>query len=467
MDSIFNYQPTSTPWDKLISKQMIYGMEYRTLSPMRSMQEDLPQEICFELPTEGILLPGMGTRFHVETIFEKKAEGEAEWKPVEVAEAANVMLSANWFEKMIADVEVAGQNLDARVNFEMENYGGHLNTFHLAHMDPFLKKFLCYEDAHPGNGIALNSEDWDFEGKEWKRYASEVFKGRSFTFSWIPLNVWPFFQRGIDMNSRAVPLYLFDRLQVRLKMNEKSDSIFIKKTPDTNLASYRVRLTDVKLVLEMIRLNPNLQGRIPLPKKKASLSFQGPVRKMESERIPSGSLCYKKHFNRVKMPAGLLMFAISQNTTIGDAGKIGFLHHNIKNVQVSFNDALLYNSDVSPQTQNFNVAGPKEAFGRLTMPIGGIPVDWKLLSDGKLSGKDSKYAFPHVYVPLCYKLDQRLLPNSGFSPSMVQPGTLSVYTCFKEDADWPADFSLVYYIFYDDESLVFDAWSGKLACPYF
>jgi hypothetical protein len=250
---------------------------------------------------------------------------------------------------------------------------------------------------------------------------------------------------------------------VKLKLNDKRDKLFIKKS-DADENSYRVRLVDVRLALEIARLNPSLQGRLAL--KKPVLNFMGSVRRMDFERVTNGQLRVRKHFDRYKMPSALMVFAISQNTTYGDPGKIGFLKHNISNIQVSFNDALVFNSDISPQTPGYDVDGPKRALAKIVMPIGGIPLNWKEINQLRMKNNDDGYAFPHIYVPLCYRPNHRLLPSSGFSSAMLEPGTVTVSVDIQQGVELDKDYALVYYMFYDDISLSLDTKTKRLTCPY-
>ena len=448
---------TGTKWDKGITKQPVLGADFKVIKPTK---QDWMHSIEFDFPTQDVLIPGLGTRFHVEAIFEKRADGATEWKPLEATDADSVMLSANWFDKMITDVNVTSNVSSIKIHDEWIGFRGVLNTFLYAHMKPSQKKFLCFEEPHPGNAVGVSKSDWDFTGKVWKDYASHVFKEKSFKFSWIPLNVWPFHQDGLSCKS--VPLYAFPRMKVILNMSEKQDSLFTKKDAETNKTSYRVRIIDIVLAAEVARLNPMSHGK---PFKKGCLHYNGCVRKMDFDSMSASTHSHRKIMTGIKIPSGLLIFAVPIEATGGDASKMDFLKHNITNVRVCFNDEELYEHNPRGLEENFDVRAPKRAKLRLSLPIASVDMDPAKLNHKQIVSEDSNYSFPHIYVPLNHLKNQRILPNTGLTPSLQQPGKLSIFTS-HDVSETTSDYLLVYYALYDDVTLSLNTTNEKIEFPY-
>ena len=259
-----------------------------------------------------------------------------------------------------------------------------------------------------------------------------------------------------------MPLYALPNMKVILEMSDKQDSLFIKKNAETDQTSYRVRIKDIRFAAEVARLNPKYPGK---PIKNGILHYNGCVRKMDFETKPASNLCARKSMTGVKIPSGLLIFALPIEATGGDASKMNFLKHNITSVRVCFNDEELYDSKQPVEEDNFDVPAPKRLKMRLDVPMATVKMDPDKLNYKKISGKDSDYAFPHVYVSLNHLKDQRILPSTGLSSTLQKHGKLSVYTN-HDVSDTTNDYLLVYYALYDDATLSLNTTSKKVEFPY-
>jgi hypothetical protein len=81
--------------------------------------------------------------------FETRATDADEWAPVEAAEAANVLLTPNWFEMLIKSIDVFHNNQRISASDEACFIPAHLNAMLYAYMEPTAKKLLCPQPEHP------------------------------------------------------------------------------------------------------------------------------------------------------------------------------------------------------------------------------------------------------------------------------------------------------------------------------
>ena len=96
MDPRFEFQ-TPSPWQKDVPSQPLFGTEILEISAV-GREEANPRVVEFELPEQGILLPGINTKLLVKAQFQKeKADGTFEG--LTAADAVKVAVVPNWFEK--------------------------------------------------------------------------------------------------------------------------------------------------------------------------------------------------------------------------------------------------------------------------------------------------------------------------------------------------------------------------------
>ena len=114
-DPRFQFGSKTTDWTLAASKQPLKNTEIIVLEPRARVDRNgsyLTQPVEFDLPQNGqILLPGNRTRLYVKAIFEyKDGDSIPEWTAIPSSEASRVIISPNWFEKMIETMEIRGKN---------------------------------------------------------------------------------------------------------------------------------------------------------------------------------------------------------------------------------------------------------------------------------------------------------------------------------------------------------------------
>ena len=459
IDPRFDFESREIDWNSNISKQLLKYTRVQVLDPTYTLSTNNGSyldktDITFELPPFGTFLPGNLTRFYVEGIFEKKGTADVDWVAIPSTEASKVIVSPNWFEKLIEEVKLISEDgATMALNDELLYISPYINEMLYAHMHPELKSYLCKEDCHPGNGVTLKRSKWDFEGEDWKKYAPSIFKNSAFQFSYIPLNSWPFFQNGkfiLDEQHppRAINLALFQRGKVVMKFNtnfKNGENIFKKK--EGNEAEYRIRITNVKLALEMAEDNKN-----PFPNN-GILQYLGTSQRVKECNLQDNIAWIK--FENMTLPNSLLFFFLPKNVLSGivsykdETEQAGFRKHPLEVIQVRFNMQDLYCTN----TDRDAYLGLEQAItleNHLKYPIAGIPVDRNNTTLKQLLDDGTNYAFPHTYLRLSPGFNQRLMPATGKTDHLQDPGILDIKLTFTKNVAVNKDLAVFVYAFYDD-----------------
>ena len=459
IDPRFDFESREIDWNSNISKQLLKYTRVQVLDPTYTLSTNNgsyldKSDITFELPPFGTFLPGNLTRFYVEGIFEKKGTADVDWVAIPSTEASKVIVSPNWFEKLIEEIKLISEDgATMALNEEPLYISPYINEMLYAHMHPELKSYLCKEDCHPGNGVTLKRSKWDFEGEDWKKYAPSIFKNGTFQFSYIPLNSWPFFQNGkfiLDEQHppRAINLALFQRGKVVIKLNtnfKNGENIFKKK--EGNVAEYRIRITNVKLALEMAEDNKN-----PFPNN-GILQYLGTSQKVKECNLQDNIAWIK--FENMTLPNSLLFFFLPKNVLSGiltykdEVEQAGFRKHPLDNIQIRFNMQDLYCTN----TDRDAYLGLDQALtleNHLKYPIAGIPVDKNNTTLKQLLDDGTNYAFPHTYLRLSPGFNQRLMPATGKTDHLQGPGILDIKLTFTKNVAVNKDLAVFVYAFYDD-----------------
>lgn len=458
-DPRFQFGNNITDWTSEISRQPLKNTSIRVLVPKELLnaadESYLSDPVIFDLPQNGqILLPGNGTRLYIEGIFEMKAEGGTDWTAVPNSEASKVIVCPNWFEKILESVELCSINQTTqKLNRVPMGFSAYLNEMLYAHMDPDLKMLLCKEAAHTGHATTRNRSEWDYEGDAWKKYHPSIFKGGKFQFSYIPLDTWPLFQNGdfvldVENPPKAVDLSLFENGRIVVKWNRFACEHMFKKEVG-NTTEYRIRITDLKMAIEIGNLNQN----DPFPKK-ATLGYSGITKIAEYTPVEGNNATLM--FSSVKLPNSLLIFFLPQ-TVLCASSKYqdetefaGFRKHPLRNIAVKFRDEELYRNDPDNKHANLKLYDAIMLEDHWNFPIAGIPIDRQKLTLEQLLDDGTNYAFPHAYVRLSPGYHQRFIPAHGKISQYQEKGNLVVELKFSANSIIDKSLLVAAYALYDD-----------------
>ena len=470
-----SFPEMSFPW-RAGSKQRLLNSDYVLYDPVKQV-EDKPTNVEFELMSNQTFLFGPNTRFQFKvSIQEKESADSGEWKDATAADNADKMvMQPNFMGHLIKEIAVFHANNKLYTTDEARYISPYLDTFLYNYMDELGKKLLCPQPSHPGNGTPNTIGGWSYDdaGKEWAEYAKTILTGKAITFDYVPMHLFPFFQRAnflVD-NSFPSPLPITpgnDKLLVRMSFNEKFDNIFKKKVG--NEKQYRVVIDSIQLLVEQARLSPLYERS--LYAKKNLLPYAGVTKIMIAESIGASLLTHKARFQNVAFPEGLFVFALPQKCIAGtypyqeNADGNVFSQHNIEAIQLTYNSQPLYTRDPNISMVEDNFMEVKQMIDHLATPPFGVTMDPQkvTLNSVKSGGKNTTY--PHVYINLCNFNDKtRLVPLLNDGSVMAQNHDLDLTVNFKTGGA-TANVTYFFYLFYTDINMVLDLKNNKFYSPY-
>ena len=409
------------------NNQRIYNNTFHVLQPTSQVQEQ-PTQVDFYL-RDVLNLWGMGenTYFEIKGQFRSRTPADntkvppvpaSAWLGVDANDAANVIVTPNWWETLIRIKEAYNGQTLIRTSEEGQYLTPYVDAFKYNYMDPDQKKKLCMHSCHPGNGVPSKKGNWTFgEESEWNKYSKHIFLGpdKHIVFNWIPLDFFPFFQGAnyLEAEQLALPLpTLTQNMLLRFLFHEKPDHIF--KLKAGNIKEYKFSLSSFNLCYEKLQLNNNFQKSLLATK---HFHFPGVTRLSRQENITVGNSTYMATLQNVQFPEGVFIFAIPKDVVTGrynykdNTTNDVFLPHNIVSVSFSygskkfFTDAPDIGMITKPQIENKLVTDfrYRPPFG---LSIDKDKINLATVADG---GKNTPY--PHIYLSFCTDKDKsRLIP---------------------------------------------------------
>ena len=487
MDSRFVFE--DPPSWRTGTRQLLQGSEYEVIKPTKPVEEQ-PKQVEFELMSNNPILFGNASRFRIQGLFERKAApaaapaaGQAaaaapEWEPVPVEDAADIILAPNWFELMIQSVDIYHGNGVIRTHDEANFIPSMLNTYLYSRMDPNIKKFLCAEDAAPGNGVPSNAVKWEFASAEWTNYAAKVFTGDNILFHWIPLHVFPFFQSPnflLDpVTLKALPaLRNLGKITCRITFRDDLDCIWRKRVAANNTKSYRFKFNFIELGLEEARINPSLERQLfsPVGKNKL-LNYPGVTKIMKAETISNQVFFHNCKFESVPFPEGIFIFALPKKVIASTykysthtANDPVFKKHNIQNLSVEYDGEPL-----NLKQPHFGDLKDKQIqlkffLDHVANPPFGLEIDQSKLRRSDFENSFEFTNFPSVYLNLCTEGKQRLIPHLNSGAVLSKDCDLNIGIKFGGTGATD-DATYIVYLFYTDFSCVLDLKTRKFS-PYY
>ena len=458
------------------SKQHLLGSDYVLYDPVRQV-EDKPTNVEFELMSNQTFLFGPNTKFHFRlSIQEKETAITGEWKDAKAADNADiVVMQPNFLGHLIKEIAVFHANNKLFTTDEARYISPYVDTFLYNYMDELGRKLLCPQTSHPGNGTPKQIGDWSYnaDGKEWADYAKTVMTGKEISFDYVPMHLFPFFQRAnflVD-NSLPSPLPILpgnDKLLVRMSFNDKFDNIFKKKLGNEKL--YRVIIHSVQLMVEQARLSPLFERS--LYAKKSLLAYAGVTKVMIAESIGAGLLTHKARFQNVAFPEGLFVFALPQKCIAGTYpysentdGSV-FSQHNIEAIQLNYNSQPLYTRDPNISMVEDNYMEVKQMIDHLASPPFGVTMDHKRVSLNSIKSGGKNTPYPHAYINLCNFGDKtRLVPLLNDGSVLTTNHDLDLTINFKAGGA-TTNVTYFFYLFYTDINMILDLKNKKFYSPY-
>ena len=461
---------------KNAGRQSIFGYEFTEVQP--TTKTDSLYE--FDLnSSHNPLCFGVGTGFRVTMCLQTKAKGATDWTNFGPENAKTCSVIQNYFEHYIKALDVFHVNSQVKNHDLPPNIDTYLNTFILAHMDKRIRNRLAIGPAHPYHAVTVNKGDFKALGaganagtNSWTSYAAHVTGGK-FSFVYLPLNRWPFYQHqnyilGPEGGYSLIPIHLLGgRMQTRLLFKDTSDFLFKKITGDE--ADYRLNVSNVTLYLRELRLGPSTATT--LKSYKSTHYYRGLTLIGLVENIPTQTFTFRTSLNSIDLPEGLFIFCVDkrvvsstykyQNLSLDSV----FLDHNIKSIDVFF-DGQPYIT----KTSTFGIVNSEqmnlEKFDKFFYsPPFGFKCDESIL-DYKRIGLQQDYCFDNLWLDFTVNG-----PKSRFQPLNSEVANLTNKTADLQltmnfGATGAHDHSYIICAYYTDYSTSLDAKHKKFIRVY-
>ena len=454
------------------NQKKVLGCTYNVLKPLRPV-ESQPRELEFviEEKQDNVWAFGKNTRFRITGQFEVMTppEGQApliDWAGATAAEASNVIVAPNYFEKLIDSIDLFHGSNKVMTSKEVAYVGNYVNSFKYAYMDSDQKSLLCPSPAHPGNGIPSTTETnkgWDFaDGSEWKKYAPNIFNGEKLIeFSYVPLDLAPFFQNSNYFApgtcQKIVPFPLLERFLIRFKFTDRWDKIF--KIKDGVKKKYRFVLDDIVLVSDQLRLSKTFKST--LLNKRGLWPYQGLTKLSKFENIPGQSTSFKTTFQSVPMPQGIFVFAVKNKVISGleefkDFSGYMFEEHKIQQLSFDFDKEWFFTAQPNITSIGNDIIEEKLYFDYLSSPPFDLNMDKSKITLKTVKDGFKNTPFPHVYINLTIPGDtSRLIPFLSEGNILQKNADLDLTFTF-ETGGAPNNLAYIIYLYYTDNNLTLD-----------
>ena len=453
-------------------QQRLLGSDYVVIEPNNSLDE-VPTQVEFEINNSAPLLFGPMSKFQIRGHFDTRATDNDDWTVCSAAEASNVLLAPNWFEMLIKSVDVFHNNQRISASDEARFIPAHLNAMLYAYMEPTAKKLLCPQPVHPGYCVPVDKDSWKLDAEPYSSYAKRVFINLAFTFNYVPIFQFPFYQGSNFLTDgstpRMVPMQNLGKLSVRFTFFDKQDHIFRNKANHTK--KYRFVFDAFNLILEEARLAPTFERTLLSAKKQ--LAYPGVTRLQLVESIPGGTASFKTRFQDICMPESLFIFCLDKQVASGtykfstSTKENVFLPHNISSIDLSFDGKRF--SLKEPHLGNIgdDSLDSKTLFDHLAAPPFGVNLDSTVATYTKLRQGGENSAYPHIYIPLVhYSGDKnRLIPAMDDGSCVSKRADLNIDFKFARNNSTENAVYVIYAI-YTDVAIILDLKNKYFMSPY-
>jgi hypothetical protein len=453
-------------------QKKVLGCTYQVIKPLRPV-ENQPKQVEFVIDEkqENAWAFGKMTRFRITGKFQcmTPAEGNnpmIDWAGVPDTDADKVIVAPNFWEKLIEGIDLFHGNNKILTSNEVPFVSSFVNSFKYAYMDPKQKQLLCPSLSHPGNGIPTTieaSKGWDFTAdSQWRKFAPNLFKGeKNVSFSYVPMDVAPFFQNSNYFEEgtvqKIVPFPLLERFLIRFKFTDNWDKIF--KIASGNKKKYRFILDDFVLVSDQLRLSKTFKSA--LLNKRGLWPYQGVTRLSKFENIPKSATTWKTTFQSVSMPEGIFVFAI-KNTVISGLEEFKnftgqmFEQHNIQKLSFDFDKEWFYTAEPNITNIGDNIIEEKLFFDYLSSAPFNLNMDKSLITLENIKDGFKNTPFPHIFINLTIPGDtSRLIPFLSEGNILQKNADLDLTFTFEVNGA-PEGLAYIIYLYYTDNNLTLD-----------
>ena len=433
----FDY-PGPVKWMNDGGKQRIVSNIFQRLEPS-SRVDPVPTHIDFDLkdffnfwymgPNTYIEVKGQFQSCTPQDNTKEPPTPQTAWAGVAANDSANVVVEPNWFESLIKRIEVHHGGVAVYTSDEGASMSHLVNTYLYNYMNKDVKKKLCPQACHPGNGVPSKKGAWDIgEDTEWQHYSKSIFLGGTshVVFNWVPMHVFPFFQgkNYLENEPKLMPMPALKPMLVRFYLNDNPMSIFKKKANNKKL--YRFALSSFAICYEQVKLSTNAHRMLMSNK---VLEYPGVTRLTKRVTINTGDMSSVTTIPNIPMPESIFVFAVPkevpngtflyQNATTTDV----FLAHNITGVKFAYGNQNFFELEPHIGMITKTPIENKLVTDLRDYPPFGLMFDEEKINFDAVKDGAKNTPYPHVYVNFCCDKDgSRLLPinEKGIQGSVLK-----------------------------------------------
>lgn len=458
------------------SKQKSLGTEIVKFEPNTPLSaNERPANLVFELSGNRPLLCNNLFRFHIKAQMEKLTTvgDKKEWTALENGNNNDLIFVPNWFEKLISGVDIVVGNNKIQLHVENNDVAHELNALLYYIMSPELVNYVAPD---PNNPVKLmpNNVDKNIQvaSESYKTIGATMLGTTPFTFSWLPLHMFPFWQTPnfvLDRPQVDLPLHLLGKMFITIHFKPTQHHVWRGKTASIKPEEYRMNFKHFFLTAEENILPP---GKIARP---MQINFPCVIRDSKCEFIPSGETEHKVRFSNCPLPEQVVIFAINKKVYAGDYqfGKADydvnstyFIPHNLKEIELLYN-----NQSFTSRTPNFEQLDSAACtFNTLNSlandGLFGMKINEKKINYNIVANNFTDYPFP--FSAVSYLLGngtrQRRHPLNSDGTALKQDHDMELILRFQASGAKNEAIYCIYFV-YTDRAMKYDVAQNKFINP--
>lgn len=458
------------------SKQKSLGTEFVKFEPNTPLSaNERPKHLVFELSGTRPLLCNNNFRFHIKAQMEKlKTVGDKkEWAALEGTNAEDLIFAPNWFEKLIAGVDIVVGNNKIQLHVENNDVAHELNALLYYLMSPELINHVA---ADPNNPVRYMPTDVDKNiqvgSAAHKTIGATMLGANPFSFSWLPLHMFPFWQTPnfeLDRPQVDLPLHLLGKMFITIHFKPEQHHVWRGTANTFKPEEYRMNFKQFYLAAEENILPP---GKIARP---MQIHFPCVIRDSKCEFITAGETEHKIRFSNCPLPEQIVIFAIDKKVYAGDykfqdgtynTSTLYFKLHNLKELELLYN-----NQSFTSRTPNFEqFSGPMCTFNTLDAlkkdGLFGVKCNEKKLPYNIVSNDFTDFAFP--FCAVSYLLGngtrQRRHPLNTDGTALKNDQDMELILRFNPSGATADSVYCIYFV-YTDRAMKYDVAQNKFINP--
>jgi len=333
MDERFNFE---TPLTRR-PQQMIDSEEYVIIDHEGTIPDEGGTTLHFSIP-ERPLLVDRRNFLRVTGIWESKL-GTAEWEAAVPDTQKTLLINENFIAFVISAITVRKAYRVLNTECWLENCRALWETYVLQHKHPDDDQMFSMDHSDPARYCYPTTTQWQYDKDPYKAFSANIFKAGGFTCNYRPFH---FLFGGSDPTHPSPQILprLDEPLTLSVELCRNSHHLYITKDAGK---LYRVRITDVKLVMAVPILSPYANHILSQKKLNNTVQYTG-VQYPQRLLFCTGEAAKTLTIENIRLPDMVVMqcfkkgILLGRDTTAGHATNLLYrpVEHKVKSVTVLF-----------------------------------------------------------------------------------------------------------------------------------